>query len=252
MENCAHCHKPLLKNARFCHHCGARVEEAKKISAGPQEIANRFFTLLKQMVREEQDESSYEKYLQRFRESEFSQSFDTRMEQLAQTPGNLDETLEEMCDFFMIRHCRDLHVNPIPEIILRYQQTDPAKTDLYQMMMDYLQFSEEADTVYSNLLDMPVDKLRNASQAFLFPQKNERIFFICDLSLLGSCKEGFAMTEKALYWKAPLEKPRAVFYANLEEIAREKEWIRINGYFFNARKTLNIRMLKLLRKLRRY
>ena len=251
MENCVHCHKPLLTGARFCHHCGARVEEKKKTPSGPQEIANRFFEVLKNRVREEQDEGTYDNYLLRFRDSEFSGTFDIRVDQLAEQPGNLEEELEDLCDFFMLHYCRDLHVNPIPEAILKYQYIDPSPDNLSQMAADYLQFSAEADTVYTNFLDMPVDKLRNAGKAFLFPEKNERIFFICDLSLLGSCKEGFAMTEKALYWKAPLEKARKVAYGELRQVVREKEWIRINGYFFNARKAVNIRMLKLLRKLRR-
>ena len=252
MENCVHCHKPLLKGALFCHHCGTKVEVRATMQAGPQEIANRFFTILKERISEEQDEGSYDRYLQRFRGSEFARTFDLRVEQLAENPVDLEAELEDLCDFFMVRYCRDLHVNPIPEVILQYQLINPFETDLYPMVMDYLQFSEETDTVYTNLLEMPVEKLRNAGQAFLFPEKNERIFFICDLTLLGSCKEGFAMTEKALYWKAPLEKARKVLYSDLDQVVREREWIRINGYFFHVRKGLNIRMLKLLRKLMRY
>jgi len=251
MENCVHCHKPLPEGARFCPNCGAEAGVRETTQPGPREIADRFFAVLQEMIREEQDERTYSDYLKRFRDSEFAQILDARIEQLAQQPGDLEAELEDLCDYFVVRYCRDLHVNPIPETILRYQQADLSQTDQFRMIMDYLQFSPETDSVHTNLLEMPVDLLRNAGKAFLFPPKDERIFFICDLSLLGSCKEGFAMTENALYWKAPFEKARKAVYSNLGLIVREREWIRINGFFFNARPDLNIRLLKLLRKLRR-
>ncbi|NUO03787.1 MAG: hypothetical protein HUU01_24500, partial [Saprospiraceae bacterium] len=75
----------------------------------------------------------------------------------------------------------------------------------------------------------------------------ERIFFICDLSLLGNCKEGFALTEKALYWKSPLEKPRREALDQLFNLHRKENWITINDHFFNANPSLNIKLLKLLR-----
>ncbi|MCB0641187.1 MAG: hypothetical protein KDC44_06085, partial [Phaeodactylibacter sp.] len=122
--------------------------------------------------------------------------------------------------------------------------------DLFQMCMDYLAFEQEPEeSVFFNFLQMPVEKLRNAGKSFFFPEKDERIYFLCDQSLLGSLKEGYAMTEKAIYWKAPFEKPRKVLYSNLHNVVREKDWIRINDLFFNATLTLNVRMMKLLKKI---
>ena len=264
MKNCTNCQTPLMDSARFCHQCGARVEvlSAGFAPPGPEDIAAHFFGVLRHQVSEEQDPELQDAYLQRFRESDFGRIFDIRVEQLAVAAKDmadhhpspreaitafLDDALADLSDFFIINYCRDLHVVPIPEAVLKYQQMSPEQIDLFELVMDYLQFSTEPETVYTNLLDMPVDKLRNASQAFLLPEKQERIFFICDLSLLGSCKEGFAMTDKALYWKAPLEKARKVAYAELDQIVREKDWLRINGLFFHASKTLNIRLMKLLR-----
>ena len=118
------------------------------------------------------------------------------------------------------------------------------------MIPDYLALDLEGEKVYTDFLKMPLDKLKNASKSFLFPEKDEKILFICDQSILGSCKEGFAMTEKALYWKAHLEKARAVDYRLLDEIKRTKEWISINGDFFNVSPSINLKMMKLLKKLR--
>ena len=265
MKNCIHCQTPLTDTARFCHQCGKPVAVVSGAFMAPEseDIAAHFFAVLRHMVGEEQDKELADQYLKRFQDSEFGRIFDIRVEQLAVKAAELAgshpeprkaitsllaDALYDLSDFFIVRYCRDLHVAPIPEAILKYQETAPGQVDLYQLIMDYLAFSTEPETVYTNLLDMPVDKLRNASKAFLFPEKNERIFFLCDLTLLGSCKEGFAMTENAIYWKAPLEKARKVMYSELDHIHREKDWLRINGLFFNASKTLNVRLMKLLRR----
>ena len=252
MKHCPECRQPLLDEARFCHHCGAKAASQRLEDPNPKAIADRFFRVLQAKIAEEQDADTYPAYLRRFSDSEFQQTFDIRIEQLAaEMPGEaqLDRLLDELADFFMLHYCRDLLVVHIPEAVLKYQQSDTV--DRYQMIMDFLHFASVPEKVYTNLLDMPAARLRQATQTFLFPEKDERIFFICDLSLLGNCKEGFAMTDRALYWKAPLEKARRAAYAELEFVAREKDWLRVNGHFFHASPVLNIRLLKLLRRLMR-
>lgn len=260
MKTCSRCHTALPDDARFCHHCGAKVEEPARTAPapGPAEIAASFFALLKDKVREEQDPEDLDRYMQRFRESDFQRTFDIRVEQLAgevqSFPGKkalayLAPRLADLCDYFIIHLCKDINRIFIPEAVLQFQLSDGKQPDLYRMVMDFLHVESEPETVYTNLLDMPVDKLRNASKAFLTPEKNEPIFFICDLSLLGNCKEGFAMTDRALYWKAPLERARKIFYAEVEEVKKENDWLSINGMFFHASEVLNVRMLKLLRKM---
>ncbi|MFK7933873.1 MAG: hypothetical protein AB8G22_10205 [Saprospiraceae bacterium] len=117
------------------------------------------------------------------------------------------------------------------------------------MVFDYLDFQSEKETVYTDFLSMPLDKLRNAGKSFLHPQKDEKILFICDQTLFGSVKEGFAMTEAAIYWKAQFQKAQAVRYRDLQTIERQKDWININEQFFNINPSLNLKMLKLLKKL---
>ena len=99
------------------------------------------------------------------------------------------------------------------------------------------------------LFGVPIDKLKNAGKFFLFPERDERILLICDQSLLGSCKEGFALTERGLYWKAQLQTARKVAYTALESVRREKDWLLINGDFFHANPSLDLKMMKLLKKL---
>jgi hypothetical protein len=97
---------------------------------------------------------------------------------------------------------------------------------------------------------MRSDLLANACRSFLAAEAKERVYFICDLSLRSNCREGFAMTDKALYWRSVLDKPRRVAYSDLKNVRVEKEWITINGHFFNANRSLNLKMCKLLKKLK--
>ena len=97
---------------------------------------------------------------------------------------------------------------------------------------------------------MPVQKLQNACTTFLHADRRERIFFICDLSLSGNCKEGFAMTDKGIYWKANLASAYQVQFGGLKEVRFNKEYLTVNNHFFNANPSLNLKLFKLLKKLR--
>jgi len=113
-----------------------------------------------------------------------------------------------------------------------------------------LDFAQEKEVVYTDFLVMPMEKLKNASKSFLFPAPKEKILLICDQSLFGSCKEGFAITERALYWKAHLEKPQQLNFENIMQVEKSKEWITLNGFFFNVNPRLNLKMMKLIKKIK--
>lgn len=85
---------------------------------------------------------------------------------------------------------------------------------------------------------------------FLLPKKGETLYFICDLSILGNCKDGFAMTNDCIYWKTPLEEKQRVFYKKIKGVKRQEDWITINGIFFSANKSLNMKLIRLLKKLK--
>jgi hypothetical protein len=127
----------------------------------------------------------------------------------------------------------------------------PARDDMQAMILDYLDVESEELPTHTDMLKMPVEQLRNAAKYFLFAERDERIFIIGDLSVLGSGSEGFAITENALYWKAPLHTARRMMYAEIESMRMESDWMLINGHFFNAGKTLNAKLFLLLKKLAR-
>jgi len=176
------------------------------------------------------------------------QSFFTQLrEALAQ---QVTQMLEDQLDHFIITHCADLNKVKLPESILKYQRKSWKEINLFQMVNDYLDFENEREKPYTDFLNMPVEKLKNAGKHFLFPARKEKILFIVDTSLLQNAKEGFAMTEHALYWKFPLQKARLVNYERLETLKRVENWITINGKYFHVSTSIDLKMLKLLKRIR--
>jgi hypothetical protein len=272
---CTQCGDENPIDAKFCRACGFNFQEKEGINELfedlptqdlEKELFEAFFEHLEFKIAEEQSASLQEEYINVYEKSDFKFSFEIKVKQLAEdvkkarespdyqakkTKQKLAKTFEDISDFFIIHHCA--HLNPIylSEKILAYRDANKENTDLLQMIEDFLSFDqEESMTYYTNFLEMPMDRLRKAGKSFLFPDKDEKILLICDQSVLGSLKEGFAFTEKALYWRMHFEPARKVLYENISEVKREKDWITINGHFFNTNDSLNVRILKLLNKLR--
>jgi len=276
MKRCYRCNTPLAKGARFCSNCGAPQQEAEKASSREkalidlegdieQQLTEQFFQALKERVQQEMQQENYQDYSERVYTSGFRDMLARKTKQLNEQINRLisadddrvpevnrllDRTYENMLDYFLIHYGQDLNKVELPEAILKYQNLGLEKIDLYQMVMDYLQIKQERERFYTDFLSMPVQKLRNASKYFLFPARDEKILLLCDTSFFGSGKEGFALTEQAIYWKSRTIKPQTVDYERLQDIERVEEWITINGHFFNVNPRFNLKMLKLLRKLK--
>lgn len=273
MKKCQACGTELPLEAKFCYHCGTpqaepilndqlRFEPGEDLT---QRVIDQFFPALQDRIKSEMNSSEYARYAERVYESGFRDLLHRRAAVIADkieqshSEGLTDQKAidywiqkfnSELLDYFLIRHCQDLNPIPLPEAILRYQDATWPALNLFQMVLDYLDFARENEVVYTDFLIMPMDKLKNASKSFLFPAKKEKILLICDQSLFGSCKEGFALTEHAIYWKAHLEKAHRIAYPDLQSIKRHKEWITLNDLFFNVNPALNLKMMKLLKKIR--
>ena len=275
---CPNCGVENEMGVLACTGCGtmfASKEESESIKANDifdksyqegleQEVADRFSLAFEKRLKEEHHRKLHGAYIDRFFKSDFRTSADYRIRQLAeylrgisgekkevenQKSVILQQAFEELIDYFIVRFCADLNETLYPEAMLKYQGLESDKIDLAQMVFDYLDFENEDESVFTNFVSMPAKKLKNAADSFLQPAKGETLYFICDLSILGNCKDGFAMTDKALFWKMPIEKKQRVFFKKLKEIKREEDWMSINGIFFNAGKSLNLKLIRLLKRL---
>ena len=196
----------------------------------------------------------------------YTETIELRANQLADTSSieffksatpsvfKIEKALETAVRYLALYHIiyNGRAVNPfvVPEKILRYEKAFIGNFDLSVMITDYLDWGSEKERVYSNFAIMPPDTLQNAAKHYLYTAKNEAPFFICDVTLRGKGDEGFAMTPFALYWKSPMDKPQRVYYHHLEKLEHNKDWIKINGRFFNVNPSMNAKMLLLLDKLR--
>lgn len=279
-KSCPACHKPNPLASVFCHHCGFHFEGKQRsdrhyapryhLEFNPQTVTEQvkalFFRSLKSRVEQEHDPARYSDYVERFYQSKFREVYAIRAKQIADdalkhwerfgTEGlpeldrRIDNAFEGLLDYFIIQFCPDLNGILLPDAILRYERVQPGQTDLWRMIQDFLDFDHEEELFYFNFVAMPEEFVANACKQFLAAGRREKVYFICDLSLKGNCKEGFAMTDRGIYWRAPFDKPRRVLYHELKDIKKEKKWITVNGHFFNANPSLNLKLCKLLKKLR--
>lgn len=264
----------------FCHHCGFHFDGKQRAQnlyeaaypltfeadAMTPQVKALFFKALRKRVTEEHDASRYSDYVERFYQSKFKEIYDVRAEQIGEEAylqwerfgrealpdidRRIDEAFEGLLDYFIIQYCPDLNGMILPGAILKYERAQAGKTDLWAMFRDFLDFEKEQEVFYFDFVSMPEALLRNACKSFLTADRKEKVMFICDLSLKGSCKEGFALTDKGIYWRAPFDKPRTVLFRDLHDLKKDRDWITVNGYFFTANPSLNLKLFKLLKKLK--
>lgn len=274
---CQNCGTSLPVEARFCWNCGApQLPEAEPVFAEevpepslldwkgdlPLQITQLFIRYLRDRLAQERQQNP-EQYMEQLYSTGFREILHRRATQLGdrlldrhesgiplQRPVSLELGMffEDMGDQFWLHYAQG--VSPKLSLdVLQYQSQSWHEVSPELLIADYLQIQEEEVRYYSDFLQVAPKVLKNAAEAFLFAKPRERLFLLADLSLLGSCKEGFAITDAGLYWRANLGKPAHIHYSEPFTLQGEKSWLLINGQFFHASPTLDYKILCLLRRI---
>ncbi|MGK0387576.1 MAG: hypothetical protein ACI94Y_000302 [Maribacter sp.] len=281
---CPSCESENARGAKFCMQCGCalsvRLDSSvdkkytvsyplnfAKIGQLSDQISGHFFTHLKKRIVAEHPSRTYNEYVTAFYDSSFDKRFAIKATQLAEetytihcrqdstilqeTDRLLERSFDSLIDHFIIMHCKDLNEVNIPESILKYNGKTKNEINVEEMIFDYLDLdNEKKEKFYLDFIAVPQSKIKTAAQSFLFADKKEMVYLLCDQTVFGSCKEGFAITERGIYWKAHFNKAFAVHYENLQEIKREKDWININDRYFHVNPSFDFKMMKLLQKMK--
>jgi hypothetical protein len=231
-----------------------------------EQIKNIFFEYLKKIAAWIAP-SKLELYIKSVFQNGFSDTLDVRAKQLAETAQldyqkikntpsvqsvekQLENAIQSLALYHIVHNCKDINDLYIPEKILRYEKLIQNKAEINNLIFDYLDFENEKIRVYTNYLTLSKTSLDNAAKHYLHTAKDEIPLFICDTTILGNGKDGFAITPFGLYWKQPLGKPQKVYFHHLARLERDKKWIKINNRFFDATSSMNVKMLLLLEKLK--
>lgn len=281
-KKCPKCAESNPAVSVFCHHCGHHFSGKTANGGGykprfplryhpdhiTEDVKSHFFKSLRDRLEKEGALSRHSAYLERFYRTEFSRICALRIDQIAEdllirweksgekTFSEIDQRLETafegLLDYFTIKYCQDLNRIKLPETILKYETTVPHTLDPGTLIADFLDFKSEDEVFYFDFVTMPSEYLANACKHFLFAERGERVYFIADMTIKGHCKQGLAMTDKAIYWKEAFDKPYRVAYSEINTLKNEQKWLLINGHFFTTNPSFNLKMYKLLRKLKQW
>lgn len=230
-----------------------------------EEIKHHFFKALRLTVNTISHPKKYADYVQVFYDAGFNYYFDQRSQQLSKDlrlipnlyPNDtdyqidllIDNTFESLLDRFTRIHTKELNDWQPPDVS-QWELITKEDLDVEKMIYEYLDIPSEDEKHYLNFINVPLPKLKNAHKSFLFAAKSERLLVLSDQTIFGSCKEGYALTNKGIYWKAFFNHPNRFFFEELYDVRKEQDWININGQYFHVNEKMNFKLLKLLKKLR--
>ena len=266
-SNCSNCSEPIPVQAEEENTGLPFTLDFRETSTLADQIKSHFFETLRHTIKEEHDYRKIDDYLKIFSESAFPPVLEAKSKNLAEEAYTihckqsvevaylintlLKENIDFLVDQFIIRHCQNLNEVKFSTHILKHAYANKKNVKISELIRDYLDPNAEEEMVYTDVKNMPPGKLRNAMQSFLFPSSAEKVFLICDQTVFGSCKEGFAITDNALYWKAHFHQAQSVGFEDIFFVKKEMDWVTINNLYFNVNPSMNVKILKLLKKLQK-
>lgn len=162
----------------------------------------------------------------------------------------IDQKFLILLERFFVEHCQELTPFPLPKNILHYQEASLHYSNLQRLILDYLAVEEGKLLVYTNAIEIPLKKLKNARAAFFKPKAGETPYLFIDQTLLRSGKEGCILTAKGIYWKAYFQRAASLLYTDLERLSYHPDHVAINGLYFNISPDFNYKLYRLLTRLK--
>lgn len=148
----------------------------------------------------------------------------------------------------MIDFIASYNAYELPASILFYQEANAHEVNLPQMIRDYLGLHQENEVIYTDFAGLESDKKAKAKKRFLKAGENEAVHLICDQSMFGNMKEGFAFTSRAFYWKPHFHKAYQFPFRDIKTVELG-DWLMLNKHYFHSSKRMNIKMALLMKKL---
>lgn len=277
---CNSCTHENPAEAKYCFHCGYVIESGAsynmqhyraeypldflETSRLPFQIKSYFFKTLKKSVENDIDLGEFEDYVDRFYESDFKNDFEIEALQIAeeaytihshQRPTQdkeidllLKKVFNLLINRFIIMHAEDLGNRSMSPAVLEYTDVPRRQLDVNQMITDFLDVKNEEGIWYEGVDKMSETTLENAQSKWLFLGNNEECILLFDSSVFGSCKEGFALTDKCIYWKDHFSEPLQISYNQIRKVEKTSKGISINNAIFNFNPSVNSKIAELLKR----
>jgi len=228
----------------------------------PAQINTHFLKTLQRRVHLDYSNTSFSDYVAIFHESEFKSFFDQKASILAeatytihakQMPTEkldidilLNSNFDRLLHQFLSQYCQQLTGDSLPATTTLYDNSTVAHDQ--QTALDFLHLDDQRKKFYIDLETMSPMNLQNARDSFLFAQADETIHLIFDQTIYGSCREGFALTDKGLYWKSHFKQPQQVYFDDLKILEKMGSGLNVNNLFFDVNTGVNERVFLFLQR----
>ncbi len=278
---CRECNNINPEASRFCYRCGSPVDityspnpnispvfglDFTDIQTVPQQIIEAFRLSLSLAMEYENCQHKEALYLDAYKESNFVQSYleeasiqmTQEFEELFDERGKsafgiiekrVDQQFARLFECFYINYCNNIIPFSLPQKILNYQGINIRSNNLGMMISDYLDVDVKL-TYYTKAIEIPLEILKNSRTTFFKAPAGETPLYMADQSLLLNGKEGFILTNKAVYWKSCFHKSAFFSYKKIDNIHYFSDRIELNGIYMNVSPEFNYRLYRLLVRLK--
>ena len=132
----------------------------------------------------------------------------------------------------------------LPPQVVGYEYQLVENISLSNLISDYVRDLNEH--YYLHLVNIPLQKLRAAQEAFFKPQlPSEMAIFYLE----QSANAGIILTEYGIYWKMSFHRPAAIAYRDISSLRNHGSYLHVNNIYLAATERFNYRLFKLLQKL---